>query len=119
MNVIQNDKGVYVNEEPVVGVILLTGSTIEETRAHMNIIIKLGIEEDKVHIIYFEEHSLGVVLIEPNSILTGKKESNGRLNTQCSAMKAAITTQVETVHMTGSYMIIWEQDDVSCAYVAG
>ena len=24
MNVIQNDKGVYVNEEPVVGVILLT-----------------------------------------------------------------------------------------------
>ena len=70
MNVIQNDKGVYVNEEPVVGVILLTGSTIEETRAHMNIIIKLGIEEDKVHIIYFEEHSLGVVLIEPNSILT-------------------------------------------------
>ena len=60
-----------------------------------------------------------MVLIEPNSILTGKKESNGRLNTQCSAMKAAITTQVETVHMTGSYMIIWEQDDVSCAYVAG
>lgn len=119
MNVTQNDKGVYVNEDPVVGMILLTRATLEETRAHMNIIIKLGIEEDSVHIIYFEDAALGVVLIEPNSILTGKKNSNNRLDTQAAAMKVAITAQVETVHMIGSYMIIWEQEDASCAYVEG
>ena len=119
MNVTQNDKGVYVNEDPVVGMILLTRATLEETRAHMNIIIKLGIEEDSVHIIYFEDVALGVVLIEPNSILTGKKNSNNRLDTQAAAMKVAITAQVETVHMIGSYMSIWEQEDTSCAYVEG
>lgn len=117
MNFTQNEKEVWINQDPVVGVIILTHATLEETRSHMNMIIKMGNEDESVHTVFFDEENVGVVLIEPNSIFTGKNNRDTRMDMRAESMMYAINAQIETVHMVGSYMLIWTGVEPDCAYM--
>lgn len=105
---------VLIDEDPAVAVIILTHSTQEEIRSHMNIAIKLGNDENSVHTVYFDDYKLGIMIIERNNVFTMRVADE----LKAEAMAEAIMSQIEIMHLFGSSYIIWGKESMSRRYVA-
>lgn len=101
------DKGVPIDTDPAVGIILLEDTSNKELDTLMNTIIGKGVPEDNVHTVFIKDLDVGVVKIEPNS-LTGKGKRGKRITDEINELIGAF-------HQERTYICLWSFFDTYCS----